>query len=119
VQTGLLKTLLRSNTAHSLCVGALPRTQKLLTFLKFELAFSWLLFTFLLFFYNQGAEGMFFATGLIVWICGPLFLIGLVSYLVYSKRTKMKVSNNLFIVGVAGFISVVIFTVSFSISNGT
>jgi hypothetical protein len=62
---------------------------------------------------------MFFATGLIVWICGPLFLIGLVSWFVYSKRVEIKVSSNLFIVGLAGFISVVIFTVSFSINNGT
>ena len=87
-------------------------------FLKFELAFSWLLFVFLLSLYNKGAEGMFFATGLIIWICGPLFLIALVSWLVHSKKLKTKASNYLFFVSLTGLVSVVVFTINFNVNNG-
>lgn len=89
------------------------------TFFKLKLIFSWLLFVFLLFLYNKGAEGMFLAAGLIIWICGPLFFIGIATWFVHSKVFEAKGSNSILFINLVGLIGVIIFAVNFSIGNGT
>lgn len=79
--------------------------------LKIKLALTFILLALFLYLHQQGGDKQLFMAGFVVWICGPLFLLGVAGAFVHKKVSETPVSPKTLYLNLLGLLLVIIFAV--------